>query len=183
MRKLASLLAVSAVALTAASVPRPAIDLSIDMVNAPPVKISSYRGKVTLVMFLKTDCPHCQQSSRVISKLYNELGPKGFQAIGIAINPMAQMLVPDFVRDFQVTFPVGYKNMDYVPQFQGFAIMAMWYVPQLALIDRKGMIRSQTAEKGEGEIQDPVKLRTLIENLLAEGASTTSSPKKKTSSN
>ena len=39
------------------------------------------------------------------------------QALGVAFNDMSHMLVPDFVRDFKVNYPVGYQPARSSPSF------------------------------------------------------------------
>ena len=41
--------------------------------------------------------------------------------------------------------------------------------PQMAVIDRKGMVRAQSPPLGDANLQDEAKLRALIESLLKEG--------------
>jgi hypothetical protein len=42
-------------------------------------------------------------------------------------------------------------------------------VPQIVIIDRKGVIREQSPTQGGGPLGDPAHLKPLIESLLAEG--------------
>jgi hypothetical protein len=52
-------------------------------------------------------------------------------------------------------------------------------VPQIVVIDRKGVIRAQSPSEGGGPLGDPAQLKPLIENLLAEGAPAKSGATKK----
>src|SRR5437868_5190648 len=93
-----------------AETPRPSPEYAIAMPNGQQDLLSKYKGKVVVLEFLFTTCPHCQHSAGVLSKLQTELGPKGFQALGVAINPDPN--VPDFVRRYNVNFPVGSGTRD-----------------------------------------------------------------------
>ena len=75
--------------LIAQTVPRPAPELVINFPGGKQTLISSYRGKVVLCEILFTTCPHCQHESQLVSKLYQEYGARGFQPVGLAINPMS----------------------------------------------------------------------------------------------
>ena len=88
--------------------PRKSPEFVINLPDGTQKLLSSYRGKVCLIEFLYTTCPHCQAASRLISKLNNEYGAKGLQPIGVGFDPMAKMNVPDFIRDNKVNFPVGF---------------------------------------------------------------------------
>jgi hypothetical protein len=54
-------------------------------------------------------------------------------------------------------------------------------VPQIMVIDRKGVIREQSTSQGGGPLGDPAHLKPLIESLLAEGAPAKGSAKSGTS--
>ena len=133
--------------------------------------LSSYRGKVVVLAFVHTTCPHCQAFSQELTKLHAELGPKGFQPIDVAWNPSAKVLVPSFVNGLRLDFPVGYVN-DYDPvmNFMGFSVMDRPVVPLVVVIDKKGMIRAQSPPQGDANLQDESKLRELITSLLNEGS-------------
>jgi hypothetical protein len=102
----------------------------------------------------------------VFSKLQADYGPRGFQAIGIGFNDMSNMLVPDFIKDFKPTFPVGWANRDPVLAFLGISQEERFVVPQIVLIDRKGMIRAQSPPLGDASLQDEKFMRAKIEELL-----------------
>jgi cytochrome oxidase Cu insertion factor (SCO1/SenC/PrrC family) len=98
-------LVIGAVSLTGAEIPRQAPEYAFALPSGQQELLSKYKGKVIVLEFLLTTCPHCQNSCRILSKLNSELGPKGFQPLGVAINPEAD--VNDFVKKFGVNFPIG----------------------------------------------------------------------------
>ena len=143
--------------------------------------LSQYRGKAVALEFILTTCPHCQAASRLMSRLQQDYGPRGFQALDLAINGLddgrtaqqADLLVETFARNFQVGFPVGWVPRDQFVTFMGFSFAELTVVPQLVLIDRKGYIRYQTPPRGEENAMKEATLRQRIEELLApSGAST-----------
>jgi thiol-disulfide isomerase/thioredoxin len=130
--------------------------------------LSTYRGKVVLLAFIHTTCIHCQAYTRVLVKMHKDLGP-GFQPIEIAWNPQARMLVPNFVKEFGIDFPVGYNDIyEVIMNFMGFSVMDRPVVPLAVVIDKKGMIRAQSGPQGDANLQDEGKLRDLIGDLLKE---------------
>ena len=137
-------LGVLAASLIAAEVPRPTPELAIRLVNGQQVLLSHYRGKVVALEFLYTTCPHCQNCSVVLNRLYKEYQPRGFQALGVAINDSASLLVDDYVKQIQLTFPVGVGSREEAMSFLQHPLMEILYVPQLVFIDRKGAIRRST---------------------------------------
>jgi peroxiredoxin len=138
--------------------------------NGKESLLSSYRGKVVVIGFVYTTCPHCQVFSAVLEKLYKELGPRGFEPIDIAWNDNAKVLIGNFAQQFGVTFPIFYSTYDPIMSYMQFSIMDRPVVPLVVVIDRKGMIRAQSPAGGNGDLQDETKLRALIETLLKEPA-------------
>ncbi len=185
MRKAASAAVFFALAFSAMAtlpVPRKAPELTITEPSGKQTLLSSFKGKVVVVEFLYTTCPHCQAESRMLTKLQKELGPKGFQALGFAFNDNAQVLVDGFVQENGVGYPVGAGSPDTVLGYLGFSVMDRYVVPQVVVIDRQGMIRAQSGPQGDPNLQDESYMRNLIQSLLKEGAApgaATGSAKKK----
>lgn len=169
----AAFVALGVGAFAAAPVPRPAKELEIDQPNGKNLLLTSFRGKVVVVQFLYTTCPHCQAFSQTLTKLQNEYGPRGFQALGGAFNEADNNMVINYVNQYKVGFPVGVLVRDTVMNFMGFSLMDRLVVPQIALIDRKGQIREQTESNPAAmPLQNEAHLRAEIEKLLAEGTGT-----------
>ena len=151
-----------------ATVPRQAPEFTVHLPSGSPILLSQYRGKVVVIEFLYTTCSHCQNASRIMSRLQTEYGPKGFQAVGVAFNEMAHMLVPDFVRDFNVNYPVGYSPREPIASFLQVKENEALHVPQLVFIDRKGIIRHQSLPREDAVTHTESNMRKVIQELLAE---------------
>lgn len=164
-----------ALSVFAAEVPRQSPEFVLNYPGGKQDLLSKQRGKVVLVEFLFTTCPHCQHTAGIFSKLQADYGSKGFQAIGVAFNDMAQMLVPDFIRDYGAKFPVASAGREQVMSYLSLSAMERFVVPQIVLIDKKGVIRAQSPPLGDPKLQDEANLRTQIEALLKEGAAPTTS--------
>ena len=154
--------------------PKKSAEFAILLPNGGQILLSTYRGKVCLVEFLSTTCPHCQHESQLVSKLMPEFAHRGFQALGVAFNENAKSLVPAFIANFQVAYPVGYSPPEPVYSYLGASQTERLMVPQVVLIDRKGVIRLRTAAAGDNQIQDETFLRSEIEKLLREPVHTAS---------
>jgi len=160
-------------------VPRPAKELEIVEPGGKHDLLTSYRGKVVVVQFLFTTCPHCQAYSQLLTKIQGEYGPKGFQALGAAFNEEANSLVvSNYIEKYRVGFPVGPVMRDTVLSFLGFSLMDRLVVPQIVLIDKKGQIREQTEANPTAPmpLQDETHLRASIEKLLGEGGAGKAAP-------
>jgi peroxiredoxin len=167
MRLFVALSLISFSVLAQPPTPRKAPELTIIEPSGKQTLLSSYRGKVVALAFVLTTCPHCQAECQVLTKLQAELGPKGFQPVAVAFNENAQYLVPAFVQNLHVTFPVGYAAArQTVSDFLQADETKPWNVPQMVLIDRKGMIVAQSAALGSEELQEENSLRKRITDLL-----------------
>lgn len=156
---------------------RKAPDLTFNLPVKGPQQLSEYRGKVVALEFIFTTCPHCQAASKVMTKFQEEFAARGFQAIDVAVNANADLLVENFARDFKVGFPVGWVSQEQMTTFMGFAD-GRFVVPQLALIDRKGVIHYQTPAKEDDNWDKQMTeeaIRAHIEELLNLGNTSTSS--------
>lgn len=165
--------------LIAAQVPRPAPEFVIKFPDGQQKLLSQYRGKVLAVEFLLTTCPHCQDCSSLMNKMYAEYGAKGFQPIGIAFNPMSNMLVTDYVKDLGLKFPVGFSERDPVMEFLQHPAMERMLVPQLVFIDRKGVIRAQYSGDNPFFQDEEKNMRAQIESLLKESQGASKAPARK----
>ena len=174
-----ALLATTFLALQAAApVPRPTKEFTITLPSGKQSLLSSYRGKVVMIPFMFTTCPHCQALSKVITKLQAELGPRGFQAFGVTFNDEVNTPTPAvnaqvtaaFVSQNGVGFPVGYAPRNSVLSYLGVSDIENWVVPQVVIIDRKGVIRAQSAARGTTELQTETYLRKYLGELLDEKA-------------
>jgi peroxiredoxin len=177
MQKLIStaiLLAFAASALAVLPVPRKSSEFAIVEPSGKQTLLSSLKGKVVVVEFLMTNCPHCQRAARTFATLYQELGPSGFQPIGIALEPkVTPRMVTDFAAEFGVTYVLGYSSPEAVDTYLGRSALERQYmVPQIVVIDRQGMIRAQSGPGGDPNLENEYYMRGLIDSLLKEGAQT-----------
>ena len=149
------------------SAPRPAPNFEIHL-PAPSgvVTPAQYKGKVVLLALILTTCPHCQNSTVMLSRLQKEYEGRGLQVLAAAFNEMSNMLVPDFIKAYKPTFPVGSATRDAVLAFLGRRAEDEMYVPIMVFIDRKGMIRYQHLGDDEFYQHQEQNVRAHIEALL-----------------
>ena len=153
------------------TVPRPAPEFVIRN-STGELLLSQFRGKVVLLAFIHTTCPHCQQSMGVLSQIQAEYGPRGFQVLASAFNDLAAQLLPEFVTRFRPAFPVGFASRETVNEYLKLPPTSPFKIPVYCFIDKKGTIRAQHMA-GEPFFQDdPKSTRALIESLLKDPAQT-----------
>lgn len=129
--------------LFAADIPRPAPAMVFPTTDGGSVDTAKLKGKAVCLAFILTTCPHCQSTSAVLQRIQNDMAPLGVQVAAVATNPMAHMLIPDFVKNFGVRFPVAYTDEAHAHEFLQHPTMQIMYYPQLVFIDRSGTIKKQ----------------------------------------
>jgi peroxiredoxin len=155
---------------------RKAPELAFNVPGQGQKLLSQYVGKVVALEFIYTTCPHCQAASKMMSKIQQEYGARGLQVLAVAVNPNADLLVENFVKDYQVTFPVGWNTQDQAAAFMGLP-SSYFVVPQLVLIDRKGYIHYQTPPKEDEnwhKLMQEDAIRQHVQELLALGSNSAS---------
>jgi peroxiredoxin len=155
-----------------APVPRKSPDLTIVEPSGKQTRLSSLKGKVVMIEFLVTNCPHCLRVAQTISKLQWEMGSRGLQSFGIAFDSgVNAQIVTKFTQQLAITYPIGYVSSDKVDSYLGRSGTERFRVPQIVVIDRKGVIRAQSRPTGEKNLEDENYLRNLIQTLLRESVS------------
>ncbi|MGH9593020.1 MAG: peroxiredoxin family protein, partial [Bryobacteraceae bacterium] len=124
-------------------IPRKAREFRLVEPSGKTALLSSLRGKVVVIQFLDTTCPHCQAYSMFLSKLVTELGPRGFRAWGVAFNEADAKMAAAYKQIYAPNFPVGYTTHPVVISFLAIPDQRL-AVPQIVVIDRKGQVRAQT---------------------------------------
>src|SRR5438105_131473 len=99
-------------------IPRPAKELTIDLGGGQQKLLSQYRGKVVVLQFLFTTCPHCQAMSKILTQMQKDFGPK-VQMLGLAFDDDANYgSVANYMRQF-AGFPVAVAKRDTVLNYLG----------------------------------------------------------------
>lgn len=157
-------------------VPKPAPELVITLNSGELVLLSKLKGKVVVLEFLLTTCPHCQRCSAIMQKIYNDMGgEKSFTALGAAVNPddltQARMMIPEYIYKLGLRFPVGYTKREMAYQWLGAdPNKGPVYFPQLVFIDRKGVIRAYHPGTDTKFFDDEENnVRRVVEGLVKEG--------------
>ncbi len=158
-----------AVPLCLSAAPRPTPDFTINIVNGQPLHLSQYRGKVVVLAFIITTCPHCQVTTRMLSGLQKEFGPRGLQVLEAAITMQPDPEVPKFIETYSPAFPVGSTSSLAAKIYMGYGADERRYTPFVTFIDRAGMIQGQFDGKNpiNAETVQLKNYRAIIEKLLA----------------
>jgi len=174
MRALAAtaFVALSVSAFATPPLPRKSPEFTFVEPSGKQVLLSSLKGKIVVMPFMFTTCPHCQRYAQDLTQLQKEFGPRGVVFMGTVFNDANAAMAAQFVKEFNVGFPVGYATRDQVVSYLGLSVLDRWVVPQVAIIDRRGNVVLQSAATGSPELQEPGSLRTLLDKLVKESGST-----------
>ncbi|WP_067619492.1 TlpA family protein disulfide reductase [Dissulfuribacter thermophilus] len=120
------------------------------------VKLSNFKGKVVLLNFFATYCPPCRYEIPDFVKLQQELGPKGFQVIGVSVDENGEKILPYFVEKLQINYPVLLATTKVLRDYGN-----IYALPQSFLIGK-----DQTIIKHYIGMVTEHELRPLIEKAL-----------------
>jgi thiol-disulfide isomerase/thioredoxin len=132
--------------------------LSLPDVRGVPQSLEQWRGKVLVVNFWATWCGPCREEMPDFVRAQRELGPKGLQFVGIAVDQPDK--VAQFAKELDLNYPAligGYEAMD-IAKPLGNRLAAL---PFTVIVDREGRI----AHTQLGPLK-PGQLRSIVDNLL-----------------
>jgi thiol-disulfide isomerase/thioredoxin len=154
---------------------------SIMRIGSAPLKVSQYKGKLVVLAFIYTTCPHCQHLTTTLNQVAKDYASRGVQVLECAFNDDAVQTMPEFLKQFNPAFPVGFATRASVMSYLQYSLndAKPLYVPHLVFIDRAGIIRGDYP--GEGPFfQDPDgNIRKKLDQMLKGSAATTSASAKR----
>ena len=153
---------------SAAEIGKPSPALTIQQLQTGPAQLTQYKGKVVALALINTTCPHCQNLTKVLSAISKEYEPKGVQIVACAFNDGAQQLLPQFIKDFKPTFPVGYCDREAVMAYVQYSVASQkpFYVPHMVFLDRRGIVRGDYPGESEFMTAPDVNVRTELDKML-----------------
>jgi len=168
-------------AFTAAGQPaaKPSPPLAINRPGSPAIQLTQYRGKIVLLAFIHTTCPHCQELTRELIPIAREYEARGVEVVECAFNLNADQLVAGFIQQFQPPFPVGWSDNNTVMGYLDRSILdtTPFYVPHLVFLDRRGTIQGDFAGESEFMRTPDASIRAELDRLLKAGSAAGSKSK------
>lgn len=82
-------------------------DVTFHTLDAQQFSTEDLRGKVVMIKFWATDCTTCVAQMPDAIRYYNELSPKGFEIIAVAMRHDPETYVRNFTQKHQLPFHVA----------------------------------------------------------------------------
>lgn len=143
--------------------------LSFKAYGGRDIAIEDYKGKVVMVLFFSTDCPHCQNTARILAPIYREYQAKGVEFLGVAVNPSAAQNLPAFVSQYAVEFPVGVGTSMQWSSFAKFSVTKRAYVPHVLFVGKDGKVAEDHPGEDTAFWQDQgTNIAASLDRLLAQ---------------
>ena len=129
--------------------------------------LADYRGKLVLLVFMQTTCPHCAGFAELLQQTQEKFGSR-IAVLAVAIYPDDPGKVADFIAGHRIKYPI---LLDVGQVAYSYVLTQTLTFPHMYLIDGGGMIRRDyqygplTREIFEGD-----QLAAEITRLLPAGA-------------
>lgn len=146
-------------ALTA--LPASALEADLKTMEGKAFKLADLKGKVLVIDLWATWCGPCRMSTPELVSLQKEYGPKGFEVIGLDIDPDSDS--PEDVKKFADEFDINYK-LAFAERELAISLMRGNSIPQSIVVGRDGRIIDHFV--GYSATNTPKKLRAAIEQAL-----------------
>lgn len=140
--------------------PAPMVVMEREMttVDGSTMRLADKRGKVILVNLWATWCAPCIEEMPDLVKMHEELGPQGFEVVGINTETFEGSTIEELdgkVKAFIAEHGLNYQNA-YISDgmFDEFAKLSrLAGIPQSFVIDREGKLRGVFAGGGKKNVE------------------------------
>jgi len=147
--------------ITPVAMRRPAPSMVLERMEGGSWRLNEHRGQVVLINLWATWCGPCREETPGLVRLYQQMGPKGLELVGLSLDVGGREKVRAFARQFQVPYPIVF------PEPMSQLADTLEGVPTTILIDREG----RTAKTYVGAVREAV-FAADVKDLLAEEGGT-----------
>jgi peroxiredoxin len=129
-----------AASLLAADLPRRAPGFALPDSKMRIFDLYDYRGKIVVLEFMKTNCPHCAAFAAALEKVQQKHGGK-VQILAVAnMQQDTDKSVADYVAGHNISYPILF---DAGQMAYSYVLKPELNYPQIFLIDTRGIIQKQ----------------------------------------
>ncbi len=133
-------------------------DYAFTALDGNSVSSADLAGKVVVLNFWATWCGPCKLEMPTLQALHEDRAADGVVVLGLATDVGSGAAVSDFLREREITYPVGRATNAHRQAFGGINV-----IPTTFVIDRNGIVRHRVV----GYFTSPA-LRAAVNRLLAE---------------
>lgn len=101
------------------------------------IKLSDYKGKIVVLDFWATWCAPCRKSIPDLIELKNDYPSDQLEIIGISLDTDTKEMVPSFIEQQNINYPIAYGNMNIANEYGGIRS-----IPTSFVVDQEGRIYS-----------------------------------------
>lgn len=112
---------------------RPIPEFQLKNLAGETVGTADLKGKVVLLNFWATWCPPCRAEIPDFIELQRELGPKGFEVVGISLDDKGAVVVQPFAQQQRINYTMLVGGHPVAQQFGGIRA-----IPTSFLVDKHG---------------------------------------------
>lgn len=123
--------AASCVAQTGATAPP--FDVRTD--TGKRLRLEDYKGKVLLLTFWATWCPHCRRQIAAMEKLRTDYAAKGIEMLALSVDKEGWQIVAPYLEEHKLSLPVALANARMQQQYA-----AGGGIPLSYIIDRESRL-------------------------------------------
>jgi peroxiredoxin len=128
----------AAAALFAAGETRRAPGFSLVDAKGQEHDLADYRGKVVLLEFMQTTCPHCNTFAAVLNGIQQRYGDR-LAILAVTNPPDTPATVNQYIASHQITYPILFDTGQMAYSYVRTGALDL---PHIYLIDQNGMIKS-----------------------------------------
>jgi peroxiredoxin len=141
-------------------------DFSLPGVDGSTYSLSAEKGKVVVLEFIATWCPHCQADAPMMNRLDAKYKPKGVQIFAINStprghnnsDPAAMSDLQWFHDSYTVTFPLLFDT-----ELKSANDYGVSFYPSIYIVDKQGKVAFQPPDN---ELPSNEELSVVIDKLL-----------------
>lgn len=123
--------------------PRPVSPFEVTAFDGRQVSLDDLKGRPFVIMFLATDCPHCQEVTRRIGPVYRQLQSGGLQIVGLSLNRIDNAGLRDYAARFGASYPLALSSREEFSRITKISVMRPIYYPYVLFVDSDGVIQEE----------------------------------------
>ncbi len=137
------------------------LDAELKTMEGKAFKLADLKDKVLVIDLWATWCGPCRSSTPELVNLQKEYGPRGFEVIGLDIDPDSDTVedVQAFAKEFNINYKLAFADRE-----MAISLMRGGNIPQTMVVGRDGRIVEHLV--GFHPVRTPEKLRAAIEQAL-----------------